>query len=233
MIQRNPADGPTTYAKLINYFFTRIPIALSVINRTQSLIDHLTQIALTASSQGRNIKTLSIGCGPAIEIQRFIREKEISENGEFHLLDFNELTLEYAHRMALEASETAGRKVHILTIHDSVNSLLKKSFASKNPADKGYDFIYCAGLFDYLSDKVCKRLTQLFYYWIKPGGKVLVTNMHPDNNFRYCMEHVIEWHLIYRNEEQMKKIAPEGVNYAISKDATGVNISLEAMKPEN
>ena len=60
------------------------------------------------------------------------------------------------------------------------------------------DLIYCAGLFDYLSDKICSRLLQLFYNWANAGGLVVATNVTPSNSVRYFLEHLLEWNLIYR-----------------------------------
>ena len=44
------------------------------------------------------------------------------------------------------------------------------------------------------------------------------------------MEYVMEWNLIYRDEEEMKDLIPEGFPVArtsIKPDATGVNLFLE------
>ena len=68
--------------------------------------------------------------------------------------------------------------------------------------------MYCAGLFDYLSDKVCARLLQYFVARTNPGGKVLVTNVHSSNPQRISMEHLLEWHLIYRDEAQLESLLP-------------------------
>ncbi len=67
-----------------------------------------------------------------------------------------------------------------------------------------FDLVYCAGLFDYLSDKVCSRLLQYFAARTNPGGTVLVTNVHSSNPQKISMEHLLEWHLIYRDEAQLK-----------------------------
>jgi extracellular factor (EF) 3-hydroxypalmitic acid methyl ester biosynthesis protein len=90
--------------------------------------------------------------------------------------------------------------------------------------------VYCAGLFDYFSDSICQRLTALFYSWIRPGGSVVVTNVDPSNPNRFQMEHILEWNLVYRDEEEMKKLVPPGSQYRIIKDQTGVNVFLYLRK---
>ncbi len=73
---------------------------------------------------------------------------------------------------------------------------------------KKYDLVYCAGLFDYLSDRICRRLLEIFYDMLAPGGLLIATNVHPSNDWRNWMEYLAEWHLVYRDEEQFLHIAP-------------------------
>jgi extracellular factor (EF) 3-hydroxypalmitic acid methyl ester biosynthesis protein len=120
--------------------------------------------------------------------------------------------------------------VTVSTRHESVHLLLKR--ATKNvamsEADK-YDYIYCAGLFDYLSDKVCTRLIEYFTSCLLNQAKILVTNVHSSNPEKNWMEHFLEWHLIYRNEADMYKILPSQYqDIDCFTDTTGVNVFLES-----
>jgi extracellular factor (EF) 3-hydroxypalmitic acid methyl ester biosynthesis protein len=91
-----------------------------------------------------------------------------------------------------------------------------------------FDFVYCAGLFDYLSEKVCQRLLRYFAARTKPDGTILVTNVHSSNPEKNTMEHLLEWHLIYRDEEEMRYLAPTTCEVrSIYTDDTGVNVFLE------
>jgi extracellular factor (EF) 3-hydroxypalmitic acid methyl ester biosynthesis protein len=50
------------------------------------------------------------------------------------------------------------------------------------------------------------------------------------------MENLLNWHLIYRNESQMRDICPEAADQSdmcVRADATGVNLFLEVRKPKN
>ena len=85
-------------------------------------------------------------------------------------------------------------------------------------------------MFDYLSDRVCKRLFELFCNWTRAGGLVLCTNVHPRNPARRYMEHILEWHLSYRDEADMMRLAPEGGVTKVLTDSTGTNVFLETRK---
>jgi extracellular factor (EF) 3-hydroxypalmitic acid methyl ester biosynthesis protein len=93
--------------------------------------------------------------------------------------------------------------------------------------------VYCAGLFDYVSDRVCRRLTELFYELLAPGGLLLVTNVDDSKPFRESMDFLLEWHLIYRDEEAMRQLIPANANQSaseVSADPTGVNLYLEVRR---
>jgi extracellular factor (EF) 3-hydroxypalmitic acid methyl ester biosynthesis protein len=77
---------------------------------------------------------------------------------------------------------------------------------TKKDEEEKYDFVYCSGLFDYLSDRICAKLIQLFFSMLRKGGKVLVTNMHSSVKDNCFMELVTEWHLIYRDEKIMENL---------------------------
>jgi extracellular factor (EF) 3-hydroxypalmitic acid methyl ester biosynthesis protein len=111
-------------------------------------------------------------------------------------------------------------------------SAVKRKGATAMPMGE-YDFVYCAGLFDYMSDKVCRRLLEMLSSWTTPGGFVLSTNVHPRHKIHALMEDVLEWHLILRTESDMLSLAdPELGSRIVNTEATGVNVFMEIRKRE-
>lgn len=227
MIQRNSAEGSNLYSKFVNVFYANIPLSISVNNRTNRILQIIEDGVKKAEAEGREYNSLSVGCGPALEIRYFLEKNRPKVKCNFHLLDFNQETLDFAKSEADNVNKSDLCSVH--TRLNSVHELLKKS-VNKNFEDSRYDFIYCSGLFDYLSDKVCSKLTKMFYEMVISGGKVFVTNMHTDDVDRYITEILLEWYLIYRDESVMKKFAPNCGEQKIYTDSTGVNLCLEITK---
>jgi len=231
MMLRDAYEGPTSYAQLINHFFLDTGPVQAHRNRIDVLVEQLQAIAATAAKENRRARILNIACGPAIELQRFVKQ-ELCEYCEFTLLDFNEETLGYTKGKLNEAMLDSGYNPQITYLHQSVHTLLKQA-GDKNINDKDtYDIVYCAGLFDYLSDKICSRLLRLFYRWTRQNGYVLATNVHVDHSGFYMMEYIMEWHLEYRNEQDMLKLVPELGKQQIYAEPTGMNIFLEIVKTE-
>ena len=229
MIHREvPGGGPVPYAKLVNAAYVRLPIAESVRNRARYIEEYLIQAAEECARQKRTFSALSVGCGPAIEVQRFIRYSCYAQGAQMSLMDFNAETLEFAQDRIRRGNGGGRWDVDVRFIRMSVDVLLKNASRGHCLEEgAGYDFVYCAGLFDYLSDKVCARLVRLFYTWTRPGGRLLVTNMHEGTLNRYLLEHQAEWFLIYRNEAQMLAMGAGLGPLRTFTDRTGINLCLE------
>jgi SAM-dependent methyltransferase len=86
------------------------------------------------------------------------------------------------------------------------------------------DFFYAAGLFDYLDEKVSKRLVRRMFERLRPGGILWVANFVPNVADRAYMEAMMDWWLIYRSPEEIKALDAE-INTA---EISGKRVFLEA-----
>jgi extracellular factor (EF) 3-hydroxypalmitic acid methyl ester biosynthesis protein len=228
-----PDQGPNTYARIINAAHVVVGPAAAHRNRIEMLVDHLQHEATRAKNESRPLRVLNVGCGPAVEIQRFMRRSELADVCQFNLMDFNEPTLAFA-RERLEAVRRECRRTTEFTWHHkSIHELLREARRPEEGEPARYDLVYCAGLYDYLTDRVCKLLTRLFYSLLTPGGLVVITNVHPANPVRHYMDFLVEWHLEYRDTAQLLNVAqglgaPRGYT-----DSTGVNVFVETRRPES
>ncbi len=228
-ILADPRQGNSTYFQIINAFFLKAAVAQAHRNRIDILVDYLSKAAALSQKEQREVRILNVGCGPAIEIQRFIEQHPEPQRLSFTLIDFSEPTLEYTRSCIDQVCQRTGKKAQIEFVNESVHQLLKRASKPEDALAQGrFDFVYCAGLFDYLSDKVCSRLLQYFVARTHPGGAVMVTNVHSSNPQKNVMEHLLEWHLIYRNEAQLEAVlpVPRGVTRLYTDD-TGVNVFAE------
>jgi extracellular factor (EF) 3-hydroxypalmitic acid methyl ester biosynthesis protein len=70
-----------------------------------------------------------------------------------------------------------------------------------------FDFIYAAGLYDYLNDRVASRLLEALFGLLKEGGNLWIANFLPGILDRAFMESFMDWWLVYRTTEQMLDLA--------------------------
>lgn len=69
-----------------------------------------------------------------------------------------------------------------------------------------FDLVYAAGLYDYLNLKTGRRLLEVMFSMVRPGGTVLITNFAesiPDVGY---MEAYMDWYLIYRSVQDMMEL---------------------------
>lgn len=235
MILRDPQEGASLFAKLLNCWLLQQDSATAHRNRLEFLRGRLTQEALRCLRRDRPLRVLNLGCGPAGEVQSFLAEGSLADHAQFALLDFNDETIQYTARVLGEICRQHGRRTKLEVLKKSVQQVLKEGNRPLPGADRGYDFVYCSGLFDYLSDRTCKQLMNIFWGWTRPGGLVLATNVTPRSPNRRSLDLVLEWHLIYRDAPRFGTFAPTGAaadQVRLYSDDTGVNLILEARKPD-
>ena len=237
MILRDPYEGGSLFAKVVNAWFLNQLPAQAHRNRIKLLKDKLAEETVRMVRLGRPARIFNLGCGPATEIQEFLAETELCDSACFTLLDFNEETIQHTRRVLHEISKRFSRKTPVQIGKKSVQQILKEAARVCEGTSEGkYDFLYCAGLFDYLPDRVCKQLMNIFYGWLAPGGLLLVSNVDGTRPFRNKLEFILDWNLLYRNRRQLSDLQPEQATAeacTFKSDLTSVNVFLEIRKPNN
>ncbi len=233
MILRDPLEGSSLFAKSVNLWFLSQAPAAAHRNRIKYLTKLLTEETRRVAHHGQPARIFNLGCGPAGEIQKFLAQDDTCDHATFTLLDFNDETLHHTSKVLEDLKNKFSRRTKIEMIKKSVHQVLKEEGRPGNRQQK-YHLIYCAGVFDYLSDRICKRLMNIFYEMLEPGGLLIATNVNDSNPSRNGMEHLLDWHLNHRNSTQLKALMPDRASpgsAALRFDETGVNISIEVRKP--
>ena len=113
---------------------------------------------------------------------------------------------------SVEAIKEGFPNTSIQPIEGSVRGLL----ANKYKLGK-FDYIYAAGLYDYLADKVAIKLTQACLKMLKPNGLFLFANFAQDIGVDGYMETFMNWPLLLRSESDMRTIIDGSVGDANAK----------------
>jgi extracellular factor (EF) 3-hydroxypalmitic acid methyl ester biosynthesis protein len=191
----------------------------------------------------RPCRVLSLGCGAARETQHFVRHDALSEQASFLLLDFNPDTVKHAQSQIDAAMAAGGREVSVEVREYSVQQMLasgtrlvtQPKMLRSGLLQRGhYDVIYCAGLFDYLSDRICKRLLEIFWHLAAPGAVIVASNFAPSNPIKGFMDYVLDWRLLYREEPRVRSLAVDdelGAETQTIVSPDGVEIFLTMRKP--
>lgn len=234
MMFRDPFEGESLFAKMVNLYALQLPPIVGHRNRIRYLGEKLKKESLRVMVRRRGARVFSMGCGPAQEVQCFLAEDELANHTHFTLGDFNQETLKRTGAILDGLKQKHSRRGSIQMVRQSVQQLLKAAGRSvEYPRRDQHDLIYCAGLFDYLTDQVCRQLMDVFYAMLAPGGLLIATNVD-DNPAINQMACFLDWHLVNRNTDKMRTIVPHKADLeevSIKQDPSGVNVFMEIRKP--
>jgi extracellular factor (EF) 3-hydroxypalmitic acid methyl ester biosynthesis protein len=233
MILRDPHEGDSLFAKLLNVFILGQVPGEAHRNRVTYLVHRLADETDRMAQRGEICRIYNLGCGPAGEVQHFLRHNDLSQHARFTLLDSNDETLRNTGTLLETVKAQHNRRTPIKLVKKSVYQLLKPSDRAKSNGEQ-YDYIYSAGLFDYLNDQVGRTIIELTYELLAPGGLLLITNVDPVNPIKNIMDHIYDWHLIYRDGRELTALAsglPADASITISAEHTSANVILEVRKP--
>lgn len=234
MMTRSGFEGESWFAKIVHQWFVAQPPAEAHRNRLKHLVKRIEEETARVASAGRTIRIFNFACGPAVEVQNYLLSAP-RQSTEFLLADFNQETLAYTSQVLKQIKRRLNVPTSLQFQKKSVHQLIKESMKRRVSETAEFDFIYCAGLFDYLSHQTCRQLMDAFYDLLAPGGLLLATNVENSNPLRHGMQHLLDWPLIYRDAQDMRALSPgdaNGQDVVVSSDATGVNLFIEVRKPE-
>jgi extracellular factor (EF) 3-hydroxypalmitic acid methyl ester biosynthesis protein len=236
MMFRNPHQGESLLARLINYYALRLPPIIAHRNRIDYMVRVLEEEAVRLRSAQGPMRYLSIGCGPAHEVQRFARTNPLATGTDFTLVDFDSTAVRHLRKTLSSTPTASGRPLRFRVEEQSIARFIRavlRQRGNHSEAD-GYDVVCCAGLFDYLPDPVCRQAIETFHAQLRPGGRLVVTNVD-DHPCRYQMELFLDWHVILRNQSALEALLPSMLpreTVTFRTDYTGVNHFLEIRKPK-
>jgi extracellular factor (EF) 3-hydroxypalmitic acid methyl ester biosynthesis protein len=227
MLYRDHVEGESLFGKVVNVYAGQEAAAQATINRLEYLCAEIRQQAAARE----RVRLASLGCGPAREIALLLgRHPELGRRIEIVLIDHDERALAHCERTLSAAAALTGLRLHL--VRDSVRGLLGRR--SVRDALGTFDFIYSAGLFDYLDRRVFRALLAMLYGALADGGRLVVGNISRQNPTRYFMEYGLEWFLAHRSPQELLDLAigltPSPARVQVDAEPSGVNLFLHVTR---
>lgn len=227
----NPLEGHSLYDRIVSSYILKSGAANAYRYRINLLLREIRRSVSDCHAAGRKAKILSMASGVAYEVQEYIQHPSDGEV-DFTLVDFSDDTLEEAGRQYERLGEfpesvsLAMRQSSVIDLANQSRGLAEHSDENFTP-DADYDHVYCAGLFDYLSDRLIVKVIAYLHSILRPGGTLVVSNFTDDNPIKGYMTIVMDWELIYRSadefEELVKRAVP-GATYKMELDDDGSEV---------
>jgi SAM-dependent methyltransferase len=220
-LYRDELVGKTLFDQCMHKYFVDEPAGAAVKNRGQYLFEKISQL-FQATPTKQPMKILSIASGPAMEQQLFLQNapEHFGRPVEFTCLDQDEESLKHAQRQLQSIDRFVKSGFNF-----KFNNMAIRNVIAAGCPEKDYDMIYSAGLFDYFTEPVAQMAAKKMLDAVKPGGRVIIGNFSKDNPCVPFMELILDWHLIYRSEEDLLRIFNGmGSKIWVEKEPLGVNL---------
>lgn len=187
------------YLRLYDNYYQMSAICNAVRNRKEDFKRFILEAVKT--SAGRSIKIMDLASGPCRDVSEVLNESSVKEKDvTFHCYENDEEAIEYAGTLLSHNPRVVFFKQNAVRIalKNKINDLI---------SDR-YDFIFSTGLFDYLDERISVRLISNLKKLLKPGGILAISDVRDkfSNPSIYFMEWVADWSLIYREDDNFRKI---------------------------
>jgi extracellular factor (EF) 3-hydroxypalmitic acid methyl ester biosynthesis protein len=224
MIYQNRWAGTGRIGPLLDRCFFKTPTILAVRNRRLLLAGEIMK-SIEAKEGATHVTSLA--CGPARELFDVFQQLDDSSRLQSSLLDIDLQALAYV----------ADRrdKTKLQNRINLVNANLVYLALGRQKLElSDQDLIYSMGLIDYFNDKFVIKLLNWIHGRLRPGGKAIIGNFHPNNYSKEVMDYVLEWRLIHRSEEEVHRLFRASAFARsctrIQFESEGVNLFAECIK---
>lgn len=229
-IYRDNHEGSSFFEILMHRYGINESSSNSVKYRKGYLSDKI----FSLSSEKKQFTFASMASGPAQEVIEFLTKVDQAESKKYsiYLLDQDIEALLNAKRNCVEKILSRNLECKIEFLPVSVKQIIEQTPEADILQKIDFDFIYTAGLYDYLTQPVAQVLTKNILSYIKQGGHMIIGNFHPNNPTKTISELVADWKLIHRNENDMIGLLDYSKveSYKIHHDPEKIDLFLEINK---
>jgi CRP-like cAMP-binding protein len=218
LMQRSEPQGAGRLGPLIDNWFLGIPSVRAVRNRQARMTELIGQVA-SALGEAPCAVT-SVASGPAEELFELFRASE-APFVTATCLDIDPEALSYCRTV----SDHLGVGDRMTLIQENAVHLALGKRELNLPLQ---NLIYSVGLTEYLEDDLVVPLLKWVRGHLMPGGSVVLGNFNASCPDRAFNEHILEWHLIYRTPDDLRRVMQaagfSASEVRVESDETGVQL---------
>jgi len=191
------AIGNGRTGELLDRITLESPAVKAVKNRRKLLTEEI--FRTIEEAKGQPVHVTVFACGPARELFDVYAQLPDPSILKTTLIDIDLQALSY-----VSDKKDAFRVPLPMELHRE--NLIYLALGRRKLSLPPQDLIYSIGLIDYFNDQLVTKLSDYAHQLLRPGGRVIFGNFHPDNPQKAFMDHVIDWKLIHRNEADMDRL---------------------------
>ncbi len=177
--------------------FLDVAACRAVYHRRRLLAEEITRTV--AAAPRRPARVTSLACGPAQELMDVFAALDDPGALRATLVDVDGQALDHVRQRI--AATPAERQITLFQ-----ENLVYAATGRRALPVTDQDLVYSIGLIDYFPDRFVVALMNLAHRMLRPGGRLILGNFHPDNVSKALMDHVLHWSLIHRDEADLNRL---------------------------
>ena len=219
ILSQNEPEGDGHLGIYLDRWIRSLPTCLALKNRGGIITETIKQLAENWSSDDP-MPVTSIASGTASEILDLYLQTS-TPNVHVTCIDTNHQDLS----SAANTSHRFGFRDRLTFIQDNLFLFAEGYSQIDIPPQK---MIYSISMANYLRDRELIRILDWIYDHLLPNGIAIIGNFYAANPDRILLEHILEWHSIYRSAEDLEKLFARSkfrsLPLAIQSDEYGVEL---------
>jgi hypothetical protein len=228
-------EGNTLYGKLVHRYGVEHMMAKAVRARKVLLRSAIDECVTRhrQSNSTHPCRIISLGSGPAREVIEFLQEYDEPGQLEFLLIDQDNNALEQVYASLAPIIQRNKGKIKVNYLYISFADLLgdQTLFQAIEPGD----FVYCAGMFDYLSKPKAEAVLADLYSKVRDNGLLIVGNFGGPPQYAWIISYCLDWNLRYRDLNEMEDLAStlaqKATDIRVVTEETGIHFFIRARRP--
>ena len=227
MLYQNTPEGDGKIGTMVDAWCLASPAARAVRGRRRLLTQQLLAIGREVYEKQGTVSIMNLACGPCRELADYLSACGYSEAVRALCVDIDPDALAYAHKVFAAID-------HKAQLSMMQENLIKWCLGRVDHDFGAQDIIYSSGLMDYLDDTLFKAMINRCYDQLRPGGVLMLGNFSPLNSIRRFMDHILDWKLIHRSEDDLVTLFEESHfkdHVTIIGEDQGINLFAKAQKP--
>lgn len=225
LLSQNEPEGDGHLGIYLDRWVRSLPTCLALKNRGGIITETIKQLAENWSTENP-LPVTSIASGTASEILDLYFQTS-PPNVHVTCIDINHQDLS----TAATTSHRLGFRDRLTFIQDSLFLFAEGYSQIDIPLQQ---MIYGISMANYLRDRELIRILDWIYEHLLPNGIVIIGNFHAANPDRILLEHILEWHSIYRSAQELEKLFARSkfrsLPLAIQSDEYGVELFVVCNK---
>ena len=225
LLAQNEPEGDSYLGIYLDRWIRSRPTCLALKHRGGIITETIKH--LTANwTETEPLPITSIASGSAAEILNLYFQAE-PPNVHVTCIDFN-------HQEISSAARTAhkwGWQNHLTFVQDNFFLMAEGYSQIDIPPQK---MIYSVSMANCLRDREFIRILDWIYDHLLPGGIIILGNFHAANPDRILLEHILEWHSIYRAADDLESLFSRSkfrtLPLSIQSDEYGVELFVVCKK---